>query len=233
MPDAELHDRLGSTNDRALELLATDAPDGTVIVAREQTQGRGRRGTPWASAPDLGVWMSVLRRGEVGAVVPLRVGLAVSRALDPWAPPGACVRIKWPNDLFVRGRKVGGILCEARAGGCALGLGLDVMHQPLDFPEHLRPTASSLVAQGWHVPSPATLIPVLAQALVAVSLDDRLGPEELEVFGDRDALRGRRIRDAQGREGEPLGLTPDGGLRVGNHEDTWTVVAGSIQTLED
>ena len=115
------YERVASTMDLVHELAERGAEAGSMVVATEQLQGRGSRGRPWHSPPG-GLWLSALYRPpSTGGLelLSVRVGLAVARALDPYVPTP--VRLKWPNDLMHDGRKLGGILCEARWQGAALG----------------------------------------------------------------------------------------------------------------
>src|SRR5579864_1131231 len=105
---------LPSTNDLAMRLAELGEPEGAVIVAEEQTEGRGRLGRAWAS-PRGGVWLSViLRPGLAVSQLPL-IGLAaaVAAACAIRESTGLVARVKWPNDVLVQGAKVAGILAEA------------------------------------------------------------------------------------------------------------------------
>lgn len=107
-------ERVGSTNDVARTLAEAGSPEGTVVLAREQTAGRGRLGRPWVSPPG-GIWMSVILRPiaaphEVSRLG-LAVGVATSRAVEQAC--GVSVGLRWPNDLVVARRKLGGILVES------------------------------------------------------------------------------------------------------------------------
>jgi BirA family biotin operon repressor/biotin-[acetyl-CoA-carboxylase] ligase len=112
-------ERVDSALDAIHDRAAAGAPAGTVVVAGEQLAGRGARGDPWHSPPG-GLWLSILLRPAVPVgvgVLSLRTGLAVATALDR-VTGGESVGLKWPNDLILRDRKLGGILCEARWQGC-------------------------------------------------------------------------------------------------------------------
>ncbi len=122
------HDMLPSTNDLAKRLAEVQVPEGTVIVAEEQTSGRGRLGRPWVS-PRGGVWLSVILRPRLPlAHVPL-IGLAaataVARAIR--VTTGLLARVKWPNDVLVDGHKVVGILVESGTGAewVVVGIGIN------------------------------------------------------------------------------------------------------------
>src|SRR5687768_10654597 len=113
VPCVELHRSLTSTQDRAHELARSGAPTGTLVIASEQTAGRGRSGARWSSAAGDGLWLTLLvrpRNQPFLEVLTLRIGILVAAALDPFAPTS--LRLKWPNDLFLGDKKVAGALVE-------------------------------------------------------------------------------------------------------------------------
>ena len=114
--EVELHEELGSTQERARELAREGAPHGTLVVSKVQTGGRGRLGRRWGS-PAGGLWMSLVLRPDVPAQVAARItqaaAVGVAKALREL---GVEARIKWPNDLLVSGRKICGILAESSVG---------------------------------------------------------------------------------------------------------------------
>ena len=125
-----------STNTTALRV----GGDGTIVLAEEQTAGRGRLGRPWHSAAGRGVWVSVAFEGS-SAGLPFAGALAVRDALAPQLP----TRIKWPNDILAEdGRKTAGVLVEHRGEVSAVGMGINVTHQDADFPPELRGAATSV-----------------------------------------------------------------------------------------
>jgi len=196
------------------ELAERGADAGSMVIATEQLQGRGSRGRPWHSPPG-GLWLSALYRpSSTGGLelLSVRVGLAVARALDPHVPTP--VRLKWPNDLMLGGRKLGGILCEARwqgavLGWIAVGVGLNVRNP---IPGELREAAVSLIELEPDVQLENVLHSVSA-ALRALDLGaERLSPAELELFAGRSWLDGREIREPL--PGIVAGLNDDGALRV-------------------
>jgi BirA family biotin operon repressor/biotin-[acetyl-CoA-carboxylase] ligase len=143
-----------STNDVAWEALADGLPDGTTVVADQQTKGRGRAGRSWHTAPGLGLALSVgLHPGcdrEGLGLLPLVAGLALGRALDRL---GVATRLKWPNDVLWERRKLAGVLCEARklADGedaVVIGVGVNVGQRENDLPPELRELATSLALAG-------------------------------------------------------------------------------------
>ncbi|BAS28853.1 biotin--[acetyl-CoA-carboxylase] ligase [Limnochorda pilosa] len=147
----EYFPELPSTNDHLRRLGRQGAPEGTVVVAEQQTAGRGRRGREWASPPGLGLWLSVLLRPPLPArdapLLALMAAAAVRAAAEQVAAVDA--RVKWPNDVMVPQGKVCGVLAELdaeldRIRACILGVGLNVNQTASDFPPHLAGKAASL-----------------------------------------------------------------------------------------
>lgn len=141
--------RTDSTNDRALAMMEAGEPEGTLVLAEEQIQGRGRRQRAWHSPSGLGVYASLILRPSLQAellpLVSFAAAVGVVRAFESLSLTGA--RIKWPNDIFLGGKKVGGLLAEARGdgGGVVVGLGLNVNQEEKDFPAELRGRITSLL----------------------------------------------------------------------------------------
>ena len=124
---------VGSTNAEALRLAADGAPSGTVVWAREQREGRGRRGRRWDSLPG-NLYCTVLLRPGVGPAVAAQLSfvaaVALAEALSALAP-GAIVALKWPNDILLGSRKMAGILIEAGKGGpVVIGSGVNISSGP-------------------------------------------------------------------------------------------------------
>ncbi|MBW7909350.1 MAG: biotin--[acetyl-CoA-carboxylase] ligase [Kiritimatiellae bacterium] len=149
-------DEVGSTNDVAKQMALQNAPDGLAVVARNQTGGRGRRGRTWASFPGQAVYLSVLLRppawppGEVSWLGVLG-GVAAANALHELGVKN--LRIKWPNDVLIEGRKIGGILVEPRLGEGALafavlGIGINVQQEHSSWPADLQAIATSCAIEG-------------------------------------------------------------------------------------
>ncbi len=191
---------IGSTNETARSLAAGGVPDGTLLVAEEQTGGRGRRGNEWFSPPGGGIWASLILRpginarqlGSVGMLASLSICLGIEQHT------GLKPMIKWPNDLFLDGRKLGGVLCEAdwRAGQLqylVLGFGLNVNVDK--FPDKLAANSISL--------SQATGGPIHRTALLAeilLKLEEGYFQLLTDGFASflprvqvRDYLKGRQV----------------------------------------
>jgi BirA family biotin operon repressor/biotin-[acetyl-CoA-carboxylase] ligase len=138
-----------STNDLAKELALAGEEEGTVVIAEEQTKGRGMKGRKWHSTRKKGIYLSVILRPSHSniSLLPLVAGLAVADAV--FNSVGMRVRLRWPNDLVWGKKKVGGILCESgfsgnKANYVILGIGLNLNHGRDDFPEEIRDQATSL-----------------------------------------------------------------------------------------
>ncbi len=207
-------DRVSSTMDVIHQLAADGAVPGTAVIAGEQLEGRGSRGRTWHS-PVGGLWVSVVLKPpavEGLEVISLRTGLAVAEAIQSLVPKP--VQLKWPNDLMLEGRKLGGVLCEARwqgdaLGWVAIGVGMNVRNR---VPEELGRVAVSLSGLAPQITVEEVARPVLA-ALRALDLGaGRLSPPELDRFGRRDWLRGRAIREPAA--GRVTGVGEDGALLV-------------------
>jgi BirA family biotin operon repressor/biotin-[acetyl-CoA-carboxylase] ligase len=178
-----------STNTRARELAAAGAPHGTVVTAAEQTGGRGRQGRTWTSPAGKALLYSAIVRplDERHLALPLAVPLAVCAAAEELQPAIEC-GVKWPNDVWLEGRKLAGVLIEARPqdGWAVIGVGLNLAIEPAEFPAELQETATSLDG--------------IAPALAATTLSRHLAewveadqPTVLSAWRERDALRGREV----------------------------------------
>jgi len=213
--------RTDSTNTRARELAAAGAPHGTVVTAGEQSEGRGRQGRTWSAPPGGALLYSTVLRPleERHMTLPLAVPLAVCEAAERLAPGTEC-GVKWPNDVQIAGRKLAGVLIEARPqnGWAVIGVGLNLTIAPDQFPPELRETAVSLLPG----PDPAEPPSGAAHALAAAkrALDEALGrwvgaeqEEVLAAWRERDALRGREI-SWEGGSGVADGIDDRGYLVV-------------------
>lgn len=248
VPVVHLYQRVGSTNDVARRLAEEGAPSGTIVLAEQQVAGRGRAGRAWASPPNLGVWLSVVLRAPAVAdvtLLPLIIGLLAARALEPFAMP-LRPQVKWPNDLLLDGRKLGGILCEAvwSAGSLAFilaGVGVNVHHDVADFPPELRGSATSLRIAGGAPARRTGLAGGIVRAILSAAspegatMGNRL-PTEMEAY---DALRGNEVVVTGADAGSPIagtamGVSPDGALLLRSKEGVLRRVrSGSARLLSE
>lgn len=141
-----LLDCVDSTNHYAKHLARQGSPHGTVVLAEEQTMGRGRAGRHFSSPKGLGLYATFLLRPSLPPEELLHVtamaAVAACRAVERTC--GAAPRIKWTNDLILGGKKLGGVLTEFSSGALILGIGVNVHHQVENFPSDVAPIATSL-----------------------------------------------------------------------------------------
>jgi BirA family biotin operon repressor/biotin-[acetyl-CoA-carboxylase] ligase len=162
-------DETSSSNDLIWDAEARGAPEGLVVFAERQTAGRGRYGRRWESAPGLGLWFSVLLRPQLTMNESPRLTsiLAKATATTIIEETDCAVSIKIPNDIYLSGRKVAGVLVEGRTGSegryvAVAGIGVNVNQSAEDFPEELQTTAGSLrMAVGHTIPRASLAIALL------------------------------------------------------------------------
>lgn len=230
----------GSTSSEARLLADREAPEWTIVAAGHQNAGRGRLGRSWASAPGKALQFSLLLRPtlppEDAPLASLLVAAEMVRAC--LGVGGVPVSSKWPNDLLAGGRKVGGILPEAKVSGShlhylILGVGVNVSMGESDFPDEIRASATSLTLEG------GSAEPVALLGRFLSGFRDAWRPHGPDFPGD--VLRryravcitlGRRVRattaDGTVVEGEATDLDEHGGLRIGDA----TVGFGEIVHLD-
>lgn len=209
------HDAVESTMELAHRLAASGAPSGDAVVARQQRAGRGQQGRVWSAEPG-GLWLSVIGHPDATQgldPLSLRVGLAVAQTIEQEVSGVMGIRLKWPNDLMLNGRKLGGVLSEARWQGdrclwVVTGVGIN-LHNPI--PSHLAEVAIAL-HEVTDAPMPEALAPALAAAIAAALRGGALTELELAEWDLRDALRGRTLRTPVAGSAE--GITPQGSLLV-------------------
>jgi BirA family biotin operon repressor/biotin-[acetyl-CoA-carboxylase] ligase len=179
-----------STNARARALVEAGAPGGTVVTAAEQTAGRGRQGRVWTAPAGKGLLYSAILRplDERHLLLPLAVPLAVCEAAETLRPEVEC-RIKWPNDVWLEERKLGGVLIEAKPqdGWAVIGVGLNLSVAPDEFPDDLKWPAASL-GGGIEPPQARRTLDAALGRWIEADRNDVLA-----AWRDRDALRGREV----------------------------------------
>ncbi|MDG2150512.1 MAG: biotin--[acetyl-CoA-carboxylase] ligase [Planctomycetota bacterium] len=195
------YDTLDSTNTRARRLVESgEAPAGLVVVANEQTAGRGQRGAPWVTVPGASLAASlVIARPDLPrpSRITLLAALAAARSLE--ALGSQSISIKWPNDLMRQERKIGGLLVEgvhSPSGEAMLvvGLGVNLSLQPGDLPSSLRSSAGDAGLPADTLTRDALLMRVLEELDrlldgVGTKADQAAGEE----YRQRSWLRGRRV----------------------------------------
>jgi BirA family transcriptional regulator, biotin operon repressor / biotin---[acetyl-CoA-carboxylase] ligase len=226
VPRVELFATATSTLDVA-NAIAPSAPAGTLVLADEQTAGRGRLGRSWRSERGAGIWLTLVERPDdllALEVLSVRCGLYAAEALDALA--SAPIGVKWPNDLYVRGCKLAGVLIETRWRGTAtewvsIGFGLNVAQPPMDGAIGLAPGTARRDAL-------VRLVPALRRAALATGL---LTDDELTRWSARDVARGRII-DTPGA-GTVAGISARGELLVRATDDTKTAHRSGTLTFAE
>jgi BirA family biotin operon repressor/biotin-[acetyl-CoA-carboxylase] ligase len=235
------HSVIGSTNDVALSL----ASEGVVVVADEQTAGRGRRGHTWYSPPGAGLYVSVVltpsragaRATRATSLLTLAIGVAIADGIE--AATGLRTDLKWPNDVYAGGRKLAGLLAEAavvdNAPIVVAGYGINV--GPMAYPPELRDRATAIEVE---LGRPVDRALIFAETLAAIAsrYDDLLAGRFDAIL---DAWR-RRAPGADGarvawtttagpRSGVTVGIDDDGALLVRADERLERIVAGELTWL--
>jgi BirA family biotin operon repressor/biotin-[acetyl-CoA-carboxylase] ligase len=228
VPKVELYERVGSTLDVAHALAADGAPAGTLVLADEQTAGRGRMGRRWWSEPGAGLWMTLIERPRDAAalgVFAVRVGLQLAPALESYVD--APVRLKWPNDLYLGSRKLGGILVEARwrenvPEWVAIGVGINLRN----------PVGEARgVGLGEDVSRIEVLSGVVPAIRAAAARTGLLTESEIQAFALRDVALNRRCREPVA--GRVLGIDSSAALLVDVGSTIAEVRAGSLVLEEE
>ena len=235
--------KIDSTNRVALELGSGDEPEGAVVLAEEQTAGRGRAGRAWHSERAAGIYMTLLLRPRLAPVqaplLTMMAGLSARTAIE--SATSLSIDVKWPNDLLIRDKKIGGILTEMYAEPSqvrfvVVGIGINVNQEK--FPAELAAVATSLCAESGKRQSRLEILVRLLREFEndynrfmregSASVVKRF--EEVSSYA-----RGKRVQVATGVEsfsGVTAGLAPEGLLRVKRDDgEVMTVVAGDISEL--
>lgn len=215
-----------STQIIAHEEAQNDAPDGTIVIADEQTAGKGRLSRPWSSVAGKGIWMSVITRPHLSPQqapqLTLVAAVAIVRAIEELT--SVTPTIKWPNDILVNGNKMTGILTELQADpdrvkAVILGIGMNVNQELKDFPEELRMIATSLRIEEKHPVNRAELVAKILEYLeyyITMYVDKGFAPLKLLWESYADSI-GKRIRIStlkETYEATAKGISEDGRLEV-------------------
>ena len=238
--DIRYFDSIGSTNDEALAWAASDAPDLSVVIADEQTAGRGRLDRKWFTPKGTALALSVVLRPapEEGPHLTRIVGLAALAVTTALQKRGLDARIKWPNDILIHGRKVCGILVESvwsgeDVDGVVIGVGVNALQGSVPPGETLKFPATSLEEE---VGQPVDRVELLHNILASlIELRPRLGTDEFITEWDRLlAFRGENVQVETEKTstivGEIHGLEADGSLRIRNeHGEFVTVRFGDVR----
>jgi BirA family biotin operon repressor/biotin-[acetyl-CoA-carboxylase] ligase len=208
--DLRMYDSVESTNDLAMSLASKDGvSSGTVLVADRQTRGKGRLNRKWESPAGRNVYLSMVLRPELAPrdATILTVLAAVAGARAVRRVGNIPVTIKWPNDLVLSDRKLGGILSEMRTDPdritvAVIGVGINVNMESADFPEELRGTATSvLMAAGRSIPRNEIIIQLLREMELWYGILITRGKEPLlDAWRKESSTLGRMVRVAIGSQ---------------------------------
>lgn len=224
---------LASTNDEAARRARDGAPDGTVVVADQQTAGRGRLDRSWLAEPGTSLLASWIVRPAIPRddypLLTLATAAATAEAIE--RETGVPITVKWPNDLLAGGRKIAGILAEAVGDDAAvIGLGLNVRQG--EFPDEIAATATSLLRERSRPVGRARLLGAILAAFAPFSSAPRAA---LEAYRARCVTVGQDVR-VERPNGEPLTgralrVADDGSLIVDAGGVETTIAAGDIVHL--
>jgi BirA family biotin operon repressor/biotin-[acetyl-CoA-carboxylase] ligase len=232
--------QVASTQSLAHEWAREGAEEGALVITEEQTAGRGRLGRSWHSPPYSGIWMSLILRPSIpltqAPLITLMASVAVTRAIR--RVTGLDVRIKWPNDLLVDGKKVCGILTELRGEQdqvqyVVLGMGINVNITPDFFPGELKEKGTSLAIAGGRTYRRVELITAVLKELETI-YEGLLshGFEPIRILWEEYAgMLGTTIRAHTARgeiTGKAVGLDSTGALLVRQGEETIPIFSSDI-----
>lgn len=228
----------GSTNDDLRAWAREGAPAGAVVVADAQSRGRGRHERAWSTPEGETIALSVLLRPPLSPQdlpkVALSAGLAARAAIDAALGGRGRPRIKWPNDVFVDGRKIAGVLVEgalssARVEHAVVGIGVNVARTV--FPPDLAGSATSIALEG----GDTDRVRLVLGLLDALDVEVRALLAEPSALGARlrpwDMLLGRAVSLDDGRRGVASGIAEDGRLIVEVEGVTVLAHAGEVRVL--
>jgi len=233
----------GSTNTELLSLAEEGAPAWTVLATGHQVEGRGRLGRTWESNPGDSLLVSVLLRPDIPPTDSslITLGAGACMAMSCSVACGVDVRCKWPNDLLVGERKLGGVLTEARIdegrlAHVVVGVGVNLEQSADDFPVELRGSATSIALEGGRPDAPALLFEFLLR-LKRFGDPSRAGFREtvLDLYRRVSETIGRTVRatTAGGRqvEGTATGVGESGQLLVETDAGPEEVTFGEVTHL--
>ncbi|NLI69736.1 MAG: biotin--[acetyl-CoA-carboxylase] ligase [Firmicutes bacterium] len=216
---------LDSTNRKIYDLALEGAPEGTLILAEEQSAGKGRLGRSWSSLPYRGLWFSLLLRPEnmtPEKMAPFTAAAAAIAASGLRGVTGLPVSVKWPNDLLINGKKLGGALARVKMQShrihfMILGMGINVNHRIDDFPAELKEKATSLHIEGKTIYDREAICATILNGLeVGYRLFLECGFSAfLELWRELDFMPGQRITVEYGTttfRGTAMGIDEKGAL---------------------
>lgn len=221
LPEIEWHDEVTSTNEMAMEAARNSAPHGAAIAAKVQNIGRGRGTRTWAS-PEGGLYMSMVVRPNLKAdqwgLLPLATGLGAVMASERMVHEAGLVvtvDLKWPNDLIMHEKKLGGVLCQGTPGEYGvLGVGLNLNTKNEQLPKDVQELATSLPIETGHAyPLERAAFVMRLAVLEALKLFEKEPEKALKEYSERCLTLGQNVKWPDG-EGQALAITETGSLMV-------------------
>jgi BirA family biotin operon repressor/biotin-[acetyl-CoA-carboxylase] ligase len=238
--DVKYFDSIGSTNNEALAWATNDAKDLSLVIADEQTAGRGRLDRKWFTPRGTALAFSLILRPTAAEKQHLTrmVGLAALAVVDSLRTRGLVAQVKWPNDVLLNGHKVAGILVESVWSGeevdcLVIGIGINVLKSAVPSAELLQfPSTSLEESLGPEVERERILHDILAGI---IALRPHIGSDSFITSWEKAlAFRGEQVQVEEGNgnliTGKLLGLEADGGLRLSDEQgSSITVRFGDIR----
>lgn len=230
--DVRWHSSVPSTMDIAAVLAAEGAAHGVVVVADEQTAGRGRRGTSWASPPGAGLYFSFIARPQAPTLSLLTLAAGVGVREGIVAATGLAPDLKWPNDLLVGRRKLAGILAEGLGVGSrdqAIVIGVGVNVQPAAYPPEVAARAASIEGElGRAIDREALLAAILGALWQRLAALEESPGDILQAWrAASPSAIGTRV-EWDGRQGVTGGIDQDGALLVNSSSGIERIIAGEM-----
>jgi BirA family biotin operon repressor/biotin-[acetyl-CoA-carboxylase] ligase len=230
-------DTIGSTNDEALAWAAQGAPNLSIVIADEQTAGRGRLDRKWFTPARSAIACSVILHPTSNTHLSRTVGLAALSIADACSTLGLTPQIKWPNDILLNGKKTAGILIESAWTGdtvtaLVIGMGINILKESIPPAEALKFPATSIETELGHAPDREEFLRAVLTSMVKrlpqMGTDDFLASWETQL-----AYRNQIVQISQAGDemvqGRLLGLETDGSLRLqGEHDNQLTVHFGDV-----
>lgn len=226
-------DSIGSTNDEALAWATNNAPDLSIVMADEQTHGRGRLNRKWYTPKGSALAFSLILRPRTQTHLSRTVGLAALSIAESCSRFGIAPQIKWPNDILLNGKKTAGILIETIWSGdtidsIVVGMGINIHSASVPPQEYVQFPATSLEDEyGKEIPAREEILYHISNSFI--NWRDRIEADDLIHAWEKSlAFRGEQIQIQDGTEkgitGKLLGLESDGGLRMLDAHDKSIII---------
>jgi BirA family biotin operon repressor/biotin-[acetyl-CoA-carboxylase] ligase len=236
-------EELSSTQERAGQLAGQGAEQGTVVIAEAQSAGHGRLNRRWYSPPGLNLYATIILRPKIAAsgigCLSLVAGVAAADAIETVAP--GMVALKWPNDVWLRGKKAGGILAKAtsdanRISHVLLGIGLNLNLQITDIPDDLRRIATSVrIETGAPCDRAAVASALFSRLDTRYTEMQERGFAAIRPLWERySALAGKEVTVSDGetsRHGVVRGIDDEGALMLETGAGTARIIAGDVSVV--